>query len=118
MKEFISSVKRDKITFNIFIASLGICVLTIGLILLNYLNLPPYVPVFNQLPWGNDRLVETPGIFIPVVFFLITFLFNFGFASFLYTKNNPLLARIVAAVTLTVSIMNLLFIIKVLLLIL
>lgn len=118
MKEFISSVKRDKITFNIFIASLGICLVTIALILLNYLSLPPYVPVFNQMPWGNDRLVQTPGVFIPTVIFLIVFVFNFGFASFLYTKNNPLLARIVASVTVTASIMNFIFIIKLLLLIL
>ena len=117
MKEFISSVRRDRITFNIFVASLGVCVLTIILILLNYLNLPPYIPVFNQLPWGNERLVQTLGVFMPIALFLIVFIFNFGFASFLYTKNNPLLARIVASVTVIVSIMNLLFIIKLLLLI-
>lgn len=117
MKEFISSVRRDRITFNIFIASLGICLFTILLISLNYSNLPPYIPIFNQLPWGNDRLVQTLGVFIPIALFLIVFIFNFGFASFLYTKNNPLLARIVASITVTVSIMNLFFIIKLLLLI-
>jgi hypothetical protein len=117
MKEFINIVKRDRITFYIFLISFLIGVFALVLTLINYFRLPPYVPVFNQMPWGNERLVETPGIFIPLILFLIVFLINFAFASFLYSKNSPLLARIVASVTLTVSIINFMFIVKLLLLI-
>lgn len=117
MKDFINSVKRDRVTFYIFLVSFLIGIFGLVLTLINYFRLPPYVPVFNQMPWGNERLVETPGVFIPLVLFLIVFIVNFGFASFLYSKNSPLLARIVASVTLTVSIINFLFIIKLLILI-
>ncbi|OGH02974.1 MAG: hypothetical protein A2798_00920 [Candidatus Levybacteria bacterium RIFCSPHIGHO2_01_FULL_37_17] len=117
MKEFIKSVRRDGITFNIFLSSLLVGVFTIILILINYVNLPPYVPIFNQMPWGDSRLSETPGIFIPSALFMIVFILNFSFASFLYVKNNPLLARIVASITLTIAVMNLLLIVKLLLLI-
>lgn len=118
MKEFINGVRKDKITFYIFLASLVVAGLTCLIIFLNYFNLPPFVPVFNQLPWGNNRLTQTPGIFIPIILFIVVFLFNFGFAGFLYTKNNPLLARIISSVTLTVSVINFFFVVKVLLLIL
>jgi hypothetical protein len=111
MKNLINNIKADKLAFRGFIISLLLTFLTILYILLNYSNLPPLIPVFNQLPWGNSRLVSINGIFIPVIIFIIILIFNILFTSLVYSKN-PLIARIVAAVTLILAMMNLLFIVR------
>lgn len=117
MKDFINNIKADKWTFRGFNISLFLTFLTILYILINYTKLPPFVPIFNQLPWGSQRLTSTPGIFIPIVLFGLIFIVNLIFTSFVYPKN-PLLARIVAATTLLVAIINFLFIVRTLLIIL
>ena|SRR3990172_7817997 len=117
MKNFINNIKADRWTFRGFIISFLLTVLTVIYILLNYKNLPPLLPIFNQLPWGAQRLTETPGIFIPIVVFTFIFVFNIIFASLVYEKN-PLIARILSATTLLVAIMNFLFIIRTILIIL
>ena len=117
MKEIINQATRDKVTFYLFLASIFVLVLTVLVILINYLKLPPLVPIFNQLPWGPQRLTPTLGIFIPILLFLVLLVFNLSFSSFLYLKNNPLLGRIIASVTLLLSIMNLIFIIRTIILV-
>lgn len=118
MKDFLNSLRTDKIILNEFVLSFLVLIATLILVLVSYKNLPPYVPIFNQLPWGNERLVETQGIFIPIGLYFIVFIFNLIFSFALYKKNNPLLGRIIAAVTLLIAVMNLIFIIRTLLLIL
>lgn len=117
MKSFINNIRADKWTFRGFSISLVIAFLTILFIILNYASLPPLIPIFNQLPWGTQRLTQTPGIFIPIVCFGIIFLINIIFTSFVYSKN-PLIARIVSATTFIISILNFLFIIRTILIIL
>jgi len=116
MKNFINNIKADKLTFRGFIISLLLTFLTVAYILLNYRNLPSFIPIFNQLPWGDQRLVSTPGVFIPVLVFSLLFIFNIIFTSAVYSKN-PLIARIVAAVTLLLAMINFLFIVRTILLI-
>lgn len=117
MKSFINNIRADKWTFRGFSISLIITFLTIIFVLLNYGNLPPLIPIFNQLPWGTQRLTQTPGIFIPIICFGVIFLINVIFASFVYVKN-PLIARIVSATTFIISILSFLFIIRTVLIIL
>lgn len=117
MKNFINNIKADKWTFRGFNVSFSLAFLTIIFILFNYHNLPPLIPVFNQLPWGSQRLIQTSGIFIPIGVFGIIFLINMVFASFVYLKN-PLIARIISAITFIIAILNFLFIIRTLLVIL
>ena len=113
MKDFINNIVSDKLALRGFFISFLLMLFTALFILVNYLNLPPFIPIFNQLPWGNDRLTSTVGIFIPTIIFGFVFLFNIIFTSIVYNKN-PLIARIVAAVTLILAFMNFLFVIKIL----
>lgn len=117
MKEFIKNIKADRITFNSFLVSFIVLIVTFIVIAINYLSLPPYIPIFNQLPWGNERLTQTPGIFITTVIYIFILLFNIGFASILYKKSNPLLGRVIASITLLLSVMNLLFTLRTILLV-
>lgn len=111
MKNFINKLVSDKLAFRGFTISLILMLLTFIYTLISYHNLPPFVPIFNQLPWGNDRITPTLGIFIPTIVFAIVFFFNIIFTSLVYSKN-PLIARIVAAVTIILALLNFLFIIR------
>ena|ERR1035437_6518126 len=111
MKNLINNLTADKLTFRGFAISFLLTFFAFLYIAANYTNLPPLIPIFNQLPWGDNRLTPTLGIFIPIVIFIIIFIFNILFTSIVYSKN-PLIARFVAAVTLILAMMNLLFIIK------
>lgn len=116
MKELINEIKKDRIILYTFAASFVVFIITLVLILLDYNRLPPFIPIFNQLPWGDQRLTQTLGIFIPVLTYFVIFIFNVFFSGFLYKKNNPLLSRIIASITLMLSIINFLFILKTILL--
>jgi len=111
MKDFIRNIQADKLTYRGFIISFFIGIFTLLIVLVLFRSLPPFIPIFNQLPWGEQRLTETIGIFIPLVLFAFVFIFNLSFTSLVYSKN-PLIARIVAAVTLIIAIMNFVFIAK------
>ncbi len=111
MKKFITNIRADNITSKGFIISLTLFFITIIFIFIYYGSLPPLIPIFNQLPWGPQRLVPTLGIFIPIIIFTLIYIFNLIFSSIVYTKN-PLIARIVAATTLLISIINFIFIIR------
>lgn len=116
MKSFINRIAADKITFRIFLLSFLLNMLTYFYIIINYKDLPLFVPVFNQLPWGNERLTSSLGIFIPVAVFSVIFIVNVIFASAVYSKN-PLIARILGAVTLLIAITNFLFTVRTVLII-
>ena len=111
MKKIINNIKADKITLRAFIFSFILGLLTLIYILINYRNLPPLIPMFNQLPWGEQRFTTSSGIFITLGIFSAIFVFNFLFSSIIYEKN-PLIARILASTTLLLSIINLIFIVR------
>jgi len=116
MKKFVSNIRTDKLTFRGFIISFFLIFLAVIYILINYNNLPPFIPIFNQLPWGEQRLTQTAGIFIPVIVFAVIFIFNIIYTSVVYEKN-PLIARMIAATTLILSVINFLFIVRTILII-
>jgi hypothetical protein len=117
MKNLINNIKSDRITLRGFLLSFLLNIITIIYILLNYKALPPFLPIFNQLPWGDQRFTQTPGIFITVVIFSLIFVINLVISSLVYAKN-PLIARILAATTFLIAIMNLIFIVRTILVIL
>lgn len=84
---------------------------TVVYILIFYSQLPPFVPVFNQLPWGEQRLGNTITIFIPVLVALSILVLNIFTASFSY-KKAPLVSRMLAAISLLSAVLMFLFIIK------
>ncbi len=111
MKEYFKYLKQDKLLKRLFLVSFILIVLTVLYVLLNYRDLPPLLPVFNQLPWGEKRLSSTPGIFIPLVVELGIFVFNI-FASALSYPKSPLIARMFAVTSFLISLLTLLFIIR------
>ncbi len=96
---------------RLFIFSLVLLAATFIYVAFNYTKLPPLLPVFNQLPWGEQRLTITPGIFIPAVVVLIIFLINLILSAYSY-ERSPLLARLFAVTSFLTSLLILLFVIR------
>lgn len=116
MKDFFKEIIQDKtITSAYFINALFIFS-SIIITLLFYGNLPPLIPIFNQLPWGEQRLGTTVTIFIPILTSLITTISNLIISTIIY-KKIPLVARMLAAISLLVGILTLLLEIKTIILI-
>ncbi len=111
MKEFFKNIKGDKTIVSAFLIDIFFILVAIVYILFSYRNLPPFVPVFNQLPWGEQRLGNTFTIFIPVLVSLCILIINL-FASNSIYKNIPLISRMLAAISLLTGILTFLFIVK------
>lgn len=105
------SVLQDKIAYwGLIISSIFLLLQIISLGIF-YLSLPPVLPVFNQLPWGEKRLGSKPEIFIPIVLTIIFLSINFVISARLYEKT-PLLARMLSITTLLISLLSFVFIVR------
>lgn len=111
MKEFFRDIKKDKTIIPIFFINGLLIALSVVFILFYYPNLPPLIPIFNQLPWGEERLGPTAAIFIPILVALLILIINIFIGAFIY-KKNPLVSRMLATISLLVSILAFLFIVK------
>ena len=111
MKKYFKNLRHDRLVLRLFILSFIFLVITFIYIGINYSKLPPLLPIFNQLPWGQERLSITPGVFIPPFVALGIFIINIFLAAFSYSKL-PLLARLFAVTTCLTSLLSLLFVIR------
>ena len=65
MRGFINFIQSDKILLRGTLISLALLLLHVLALSIFYRLLPPYVPVYNQLPWGSERLGSRLELFIP-----------------------------------------------------
>ncbi len=111
MKEFFKDIRSDKLTFRVFTATLIVILLPLPYILFFYRNLPPYLPVFNQLPWGEPRLAPPIGVLIPSLISLCILIANVFLSPVLY-KKTPLVSRMLAVISFIIAILTLLFVFR------
>ncbi len=104
-------ILEDKITRWGLILSGIFLVLGIISIGIYYFSLPPLLPLFNQLPWGEKRLGSRPEIFIPVLLAILFLIINFITSARLY-KKTPLLSRMLSITTLLASLLSFIFIVR------
>ena len=109
MKEFFKDIVRDKTMTSAFFINTFFIIATVVYVLFSYGKLPPFIPIFNQLPWGEERLGTTLTIFIPVGVSLLIFAINIFISTSTY-KKNPLLSRMLAAISLLTGILTFLFV--------
>lgn len=108
MKALFKYIKIDKILKWGFLLSAILLLCQIIYTVFSYFSLPPVVPLYNQLPWGESRLGSRLEIFIPSI---ITFLFIIGnllLVNKLY-EQLPLLSRIISITTLLITILSVIF---------
>jgi hypothetical protein len=107
MKGKIKTILADQFTRISLIFSIVILLPLITIIVLTYNNLPPLIPFFNSMPWGEDRLFSSSYIiFMPISIFLV-FVLNTFLATFSYAKY-VLVARIIMINTFLFLILGLL----------
>ena len=111
MKKYFKKLTQDKLVLRLFILSFLLLGLTFIIILINYTKLPPLLPIFNQFPWGKERLAITPGIFIPLLIVIFYFILNLILTALSYEKY-PILGRIFAVTTSLISLLTLLFVFR------
>lgn len=94
MKKVINTIKADKIVYFCFLAGICLLILSTVLIGLFYTKLPPILPLYNQLPWGEARLGPKPQVFIPIGIGMFFYGINISISYALYGKI-PLLSRVI-----------------------
>ncbi len=108
MKEFFKPIRTDRIIYRSAVISVFLIIITLVYILIRFFSLPPFIPVFNQLPWGNDRIGPSFTIFIPILSTILILAVNLALSSFAYTKT-PLMSRILSVTTLLAIFLVLIF---------
>lgn len=94
------------------IANLLQFALSCVVLLVNWHKLPPKVPLWYSKPWGEERLAR------PIFLFLIplTALIVYGINRFLLTKtasDHPLFGRVLSLVSLLISILSSIIVIRI-----
>lgn len=86
-------ILKDQFTRISFIFSTLFLIIVLGIIFVSYNNLPPLIPFFNSMPWGEDRLLASGFvIFLPAIL-VIVYLGNIFQAVISYSRY-VLIARI------------------------
>lgn len=111
MNVFFKSLSSDKIIIWSFFATLSLILTSLILTIFFYSHLPPVLPLFNQMPWGEARLGTRAQIFIPISIAFLIFIGNLVFSATLYEKM-PLVSRIICITSFLISLFTLLFIIR------
>jgi hypothetical protein len=109
--KFFNDITNDKITRLGYLGTFGIMLVSLFFVIFCYNKLPPFIPIFNQLSWGEQRLGATATIFLPILIAFLIFIFNLFLSSIIYGKL-PLVSRILAATSLSISILAFLFIVR------
>jgi hypothetical protein len=117
MSEVSNLVKADKIIRWGMTFSFSLLVMQAILLGIFFLKLPPLLPLFNQLPWGDTRLGASFEIFLPLVITTIFFLFNYFLLRKLYI-TIPLVSRIIGITTFLAALLSFIFVVRTLQLIL
>lgn len=117
MKGLTKHIKGDKIIRWGISSSAIILLAETTYILVFFFSLPPFLPLYNQMPWGENRLGSRLEIFLPVIITTAFFLLNFFLLTGLYEKL-PLLSRMLSVTTLLITLLSAIFVVRTLLLIL
>lgn len=104
-------IREDKTVMTGFILSFFLIALSFFSIAFSFMQLPPLVPVFNQMPWGVERLGSKIELFIPLMIIVLITIFNAFFTNAIY-KSMPLVARILCATSLLICVFLLLFVFR------
>lgn len=109
MNARIKALFKDKIVRQSSIIIFLLLVVLTAASVFFYFRLPPYIPLYNQLPWGFDRLSDKIGIFIPVAIAYGFSFINILISAFIYEKM-PLIARIVHTTSFLIILLTLIFV--------
>lgn len=93
MKEKFRYLFIDNFVKICFIASLLFLIPLVALVVFTIQNFPPMIPLFNSMPWGEERLAPSIALYAFPVVLVCIFIGNVVGAALLY-KRYTLIARI------------------------
>lgn len=111
MNERIKKLFSDSIVLISFIGIAIIIVVYIIFLLLTFRALPPVVPLFNQVPWGEGRLAPKIQLLIPLGIASAIVIFNTSILLF-FSSDTPLVTRLVSLTNFLVILFALLLVIR------
>ncbi|MBA3723399.1 MAG: hypothetical protein H0W89_00700 [Candidatus Levybacteria bacterium] len=117
MNAAFKQLRADKIIRLGMTISLALILLHAVYLAFFYLSLPPVLPLYNQMPWGESRLGSRLEILIPLATTIIFFFINYILLAKLYS-TMPLVSRMISVTTLLLSLVSIIFIVRTLQLIL
>lgn len=91
---------------NIFL----LCIAAVGGVIF-YRDLPPFIPLYNQLSWGISRLAPKEFLAIPIAIALGIGITNYILSRALY-NNMPIVSRILIVTSLLVSLLMFFLIVR------
>lgn len=95
MRDNFRLILRDKIIRITIVVVPFFIFLQFAVLAFVFRSLPPYIPFFNSLPWGEERLFVSYIVIILPILFLSAFIVNTVLSSMYYRKHT-LLARILS----------------------
>ncbi len=98
IRETAETLVPDKLGRSSYLVSLALVLIMFSLITLMLGSLPPSVPLYFTLPWGEARLAPKLMLYILPTITLILIVFNLGLGR-LSGKLSPLLPRVLAVST-------------------
>ncbi|MEK7559285.1 MAG: hypothetical protein AAB521_03195 [Patescibacteria group bacterium] len=104
-------IASDKIILRGSIITFLIILLSLLFIILQFRILPPYVPIFNQLPWGEERLGTTLMIFLPVIAVAFVSFVNIFVSAAIYTKSQ-IISRMLTVSSILSAFLSFLFVVR------
>ncbi len=111
MGKFFKLIIEDKITKWGILLSFLFIFLGLLITVIFFTQLPPFLPIYNKLPWGYARVGTKIEIFLPFLICIAITGTNSVISAKIYEKI-PLLSRILCASALGASILYLIFIIQ------
>ena len=111
MRELFKNIGNDKVILGSFSLTFILIFISFIYIIVLYNTLPPYIPLFNQLPWGYERLGTTIMVFLPTVAVVIIAIGNSILSSIIYRKTQ-IVSRMLAATSLLIAFLSFLFIVR------
>ena len=116
MKDLLEDLRADSLIWRGTLITLVILLTSTIYTLFIYHRLPPIIPLFNQLPWGEERLAEKIGIILPLGFTICAVIVNNILATTIQ-RTLPLVGRLLVITSILLTILLMIFLIKTTLLI-
>lgn len=98
MNALLSRIKIDKIVYYSSLSSLVTILLSSVIVGIFYRLIPPIIPLYNQMPWGETRLAAKSALFLLLALGFGIYILNLIILHYLY-NSIPLLSRILSVTT-------------------
>lgn len=92
MKNFFRLLRKDNALLWSFWITIILLILMTVAIVLTYTSLPPFIPLYNHMPWGYARLGKTYELFFLPLSIALICLIN-SLVGMRLIHSNPLLTR-------------------------